>query len=226
MAEEWVRLGRGDGGLLDAVELPEAERWLSSPAAEDLGYDEALSELVRASRAKIEAEQERAHRRVRNIITGLIAGFVLVTVLAVLSEINRREAVAERERAEKEWGRAETNFKHARDAVDQMLTQLAEVELVDVPLMEPRRKRMLEKALDFYQEFLKEKRDDPSVRQETGLAYRRLGGIRVELRGDYGVAEKDYRNAINLLRELAAESPRRGHLSQRAGAATTALACC
>src|SRR5512135_740991 len=200
MAEEWVRLGRGDGGLLDAVELKEAARWLSSSAAEDLGYDEALSELVRASRTKIEAEQRARRRRVLNIITGLIAGFVLVTVLAVRSEINRREAVAERERAE-------TNFKRARNAVDQMLTQLAAVELVDAPLMESRRKRMLEKALDFYQEFLEEKRDDPSVRQEAGLAYRRRGGIRVEL-GYYGDdVEQDYRKAINLLEELEAESP-------------------
>src|SRR5512135_2390172 len=73
--------------------------------------------------------------------------------------------------------------------------------------MEPVRKRMLGKALDFYREFLKEKRDDPSVRREAGLAYRRLGGIRVELGEDYGAAEVDYRKAIDLLRELAAESP-------------------
>ena len=37
-AEEWVRLGRGSGGLLDEVELTEAERWLSSPDTTDLGY--------------------------------------------------------------------------------------------------------------------------------------------------------------------------------------------
>src|SRR5688500_15287735 len=28
--EEWVRLGRGPGGLLDATELAEAERWLEA----------------------------------------------------------------------------------------------------------------------------------------------------------------------------------------------------
>ena len=32
-AAEWVRLGRGSGGLLDEAELPEAERWLASPDA-------------------------------------------------------------------------------------------------------------------------------------------------------------------------------------------------
>ena len=211
MTGEWVRLGRGDGGLLDAVELPEAERWLSSPAAEDIGYSEALSELVRVSR-------RRAHRRVRNIITGLIAGFVLVTVLAVWSEIYRKKAVVER-------GRAEGWFQHARDAVDQMLTHLAEVELADVPQMEPVRKKMLEEALVFCQGFLKEKRDDRSVRQQAGLAYRRLGDI-LELLGDYGVAEKAYRDANNLLGELAAEPHAEVTYRSELAPATTALACC
>src|SRR5262249_19879658 len=41
-AAEWVRLGRGDGGLLDEVELVEAERWLESPDASDMGSDETL----------------------------------------------------------------------------------------------------------------------------------------------------------------------------------------
>ena len=56
-AREWVRLGRGSGGLLDEVELLEAERWLASPDAADLGYSEALIALVEVSRAAIEEEQ-------------------------------------------------------------------------------------------------------------------------------------------------------------------------
>ncbi len=36
-AAEWVRLGKGAGGLLDEAELPEAERWLASVDAADLG---------------------------------------------------------------------------------------------------------------------------------------------------------------------------------------------
>ena len=52
-AKEWVRLEK-KSGLLDEVKLAEAERWLSSPDAIDLGYDESLSELVAASRNAIE----------------------------------------------------------------------------------------------------------------------------------------------------------------------------
>ena len=53
-----------------------------------------------------------------------------------------------REAARREVQRqlAETNFGLARDAVDRMLTEVAEVELADVPQMQPVRKKLLEKA--------------------------------------------------------------------------------
>ena len=41
---------------------------------------------------------------------------------------------------------AQRNFERARDAVDQLLTEVGEVELADVPQMEPVRKRLLAKA--------------------------------------------------------------------------------
>src|SRR5262249_36529724 len=74
--EEWVRNAR-EGGLLDRVSLAEAERWLSSPDATDLGVDADLLALVQASRQTIEsAERERArtvalelsHRQFQGIV--------------------------------------------------------------------------------------------------------------------------------------------------------------
>jgi energy-coupling factor transporter ATP-binding protein EcfA2 len=65
-ATEWVRLGRSSAGLLDEVQLWEAEQWLDSPDAERLGYSEDLPALVEASRAAIEQErqeQEAARQR-------------------------------------------------------------------------------------------------------------------------------------------------------------------
>lgn len=57
-AVEWIRLGSGNGGLLDKAELPEAERWLASSDAIDLGYDATLPKLVEASRAAIKREEQ------------------------------------------------------------------------------------------------------------------------------------------------------------------------
>jgi WD40 repeat protein len=66
---EWVRLGRSNGGLLDEVELLEAERWLASPDALELGYDAALITLVQESRRAIEdakiVERQRTEERIK-----------------------------------------------------------------------------------------------------------------------------------------------------------------
>lgn len=69
--EEWVRLGKGSGGLLDEVELAEAERWLESPDAAELGYDETLLALAETSKRAIQEAKEReeaARQRELNLI--------------------------------------------------------------------------------------------------------------------------------------------------------------
>ncbi|MEO0435163.1 MAG: toll/interleukin-1 receptor domain-containing protein [Cyanobacteria bacterium J06656_5] len=48
-AGEWIRLGKQEGGLLDAIELIETERWLESTDAKELGYDSVLTEFIEAS---------------------------------------------------------------------------------------------------------------------------------------------------------------------------------
>lgn len=58
-AEEWVRLGRGSGALLDEIELLDANRWLTSTDAEELGCSPELWQLARASRSR-EASRERS----------------------------------------------------------------------------------------------------------------------------------------------------------------------
>ena len=63
-AAEWVRLGKGAGGLLSDVELPEAEHWLASPDGADLGFDARLPELVATSQQALKnAEQVREAAR-------------------------------------------------------------------------------------------------------------------------------------------------------------------
>lgn len=64
--DEWVRLGRKDGGLLDETELNEAENWLKSGDAKELGYSRDLKELVEASGESLDAirkEKEATRQR-------------------------------------------------------------------------------------------------------------------------------------------------------------------
>ena len=50
-----LRQGDGEGGLLDAVELAEAEAWVNGPDAADLGVSDELKALVDDSREAIDA---------------------------------------------------------------------------------------------------------------------------------------------------------------------------
>jgi WD40 repeat protein len=115
-AVEWTRLGQGDGGLLDEVEVVEAERWLASADAIDLGYSEVFPKLVEASRraieerrrekeaarqrelaqaqALVEAERQRAEDRSRTVkrlrrMAGLLAVVSLIAVAAAIYASNQ-----------------------------------------------------------------------------------------------------------------------------------------
>ncbi|HEU4730389.1 MAG TPA: TIR domain-containing protein [Kofleriaceae bacterium] len=56
---EWLERGRGAASLLDRVEILEAEQWMESEAAQELGYSAELCALVAASKGEL----ERVHRQ-------------------------------------------------------------------------------------------------------------------------------------------------------------------
>jgi serine/threonine protein kinase/Tfp pilus assembly protein PilF len=144
----------------------------------------------------------------RNPAVAALSSLALATLLAGLAAVGwqwrRAEqnwALADRQRQE-----AQANFAKARDAVDRLLTHVGEVDLRDVPQMEPLRRTLLEEALQFYQGFLQEKSTDPGVRQETGRAHRRLGDICLQL-GRYAEAETHFGAAVALLTPAPADAP-------------------
>ncbi|MCS7290871.1 MAG: hypothetical protein NZ699_17255 [Roseiflexus sp.] len=98
-AAEWVRLGGGAAGLLDEVQLAEAERWLNSAEAAYLGYDEALLDLVAASRAAIDqarrAEEEQRRRELEQ-------AQALAEARRIQAEQNEQLAIEQGKRAEAE----------------------------------------------------------------------------------------------------------------------------
>jgi hypothetical protein len=88
-ADEWMSLGAGSGGLLDPVALLEAERWLQSPDATDLGHSANLDHLIAVSReeaARLEHEREMGLRRAirqKRILVALSAVLVTSSVATV-----------------------------------------------------------------------------------------------------------------------------------------------
>jgi tetratricopeptide (TPR) repeat protein/tRNA A-37 threonylcarbamoyl transferase component Bud32 len=108
-----------------------------------------------------------------------------------------------RAKAEREYRRAETNFRYARAAVDQMLTGVGQLRLAHEPRMERLRRDLLADALAFYQRFLRARGTDASVRAETARAQERVAAIQ-QMLGQPDQAEKAYRASLDLFRELPA----------------------
>ncbi len=77
-AKEWVRLGRGEGGLLDKTELTEAEAWFASSEAKTVGISDHLRQLVEYSRKTINPGWHKSGT------FAIIVGSVAIVSLAAL----------------------------------------------------------------------------------------------------------------------------------------------
>ena len=132
------------------------------------------------------------------LLVSAIPGLTLTTVL-VNGEKARKEE--QRKLAVANAAQAQENFRLAYEAADGMLTEVGDVELGDVPQMEPVRKRLLDKARRSYQKFLVQKSNDPAVRWGAGRASSRLGNV-LEMMGEYADAE-----GVLIVRRSISSSP-------------------
>src|SRR5262249_6450367 len=104
----------------------EAQRWLQSPDAADLGYDEVLAALVQTSRSEIDSQRAAARRRVRNTLVGLAGGFVVVACLAILAVLGWGNAQSREAEARKQQERAEGREADLEKAKEDQRRQHAE----------------------------------------------------------------------------------------------------
>jgi eukaryotic-like serine/threonine-protein kinase len=118
----------------------------------------------------------------------------------------REQAEEAKQQADQQKRQAEANFTKARKAVDDYFTTVSESQLLKVPGMQPLRRDLLQSALTFYQDFLKERGDDPALRSEWAAAYLRGGKIRSELDED-AEARKAYEQARALFEALTKATP-------------------
>ncbi len=108
------------------------------------------------------------------VSTYLIAQEHFATKAAYESE-RLRSAEAQAERV-----RAEQAAKQARRVVD-FFTRLSEEEMPNGPSLNAVRRRMLEAALTYYQEFIDQSGDDPRLQSELAASRRRVEVILAEL---------------------------------------------
>jgi serine/threonine protein kinase len=117
------------------------------------------------------------------VLMVIIAGMALNTWL-LSREQAKAKAAYESERALRE--ETEIRYQKARQAVD-LLIQVSEEELANIPWMNSPRKRLLEVALVFYQDFLDQHRDDPelaAVEQQVRGILEELSTLEGAFRGD------------------------------------------
>jgi tetratricopeptide (TPR) repeat protein/tRNA A-37 threonylcarbamoyl transferase component Bud32 len=168
-----------------AMALKPGDRYGSPRAlAEDLERWMA-DEPVAARREPLSTRAGRWARRHRPLVAGVAALLVTAVVgltagTVLLGQANARTD-AERRRADLLRLAAEANFQKARQAVDEYFTKVSESKLLNVPGLQPLRKELLESSRKYYQEFLKDHADDPSVRAEAAEAWYRVGFVTMDV---------------------------------------------
>ena len=163
----------------------DVEHWLADEPVSV--YQEPLSKRV----------QRWAKRHKQAVVGGAAVALTLFVSLIVsnrlIAQERDRTIIAKRE--------ADTHYTQARTAVETMLDEVGAIDLADVPLMEPVRRRMLQSAAEFYQEFLKTRSQDPALQFDILRSHGRLGEVQ-ELLGDYKASEASYQAAITAYNQL------------------------
>ena len=188
---------------MTATELEPARRYQS---AADLARD--LSNVL--ARRPIDARRAGLTLRVRrwsqrNPARSVALFLGLIVLLGGLIGYGLLERGA-RIRIEAKSRQAEANFQKALLAVERLLARVGDIDLRDVPQLEPVRRALLEDAVELFESFLDGDQDDPEVFHRTGATHVRLGGMQRML-GDSQAAEHSYRQGILILEHLVEREP-------------------
>jgi tetratricopeptide (TPR) repeat protein len=108
--------------------------------------------------------------------------------------------------ANKARQRAELNLRHGNEAVEILLSRVAEEQLLDEPQMEGFRRALLTDALRINASLLTENPHDPDAQFEAGKAYRRMAHIQVNL-GAPNEAAEAARQAVRIIEALVDAFP-------------------
>ncbi len=127
------------------------------------------------------AKWSRRHPSVVAAGVGLLllalVGFAVSTVLIAGEQVKTKAAY---EAEARQRANAERSFRQARQVVD-FFTELCEEHLADKPEMQGLRRRMLDAALEYYQDFIDQQSDDPSLRAELAASHLRVATILDEI---------------------------------------------
>jgi len=123
------------------------------------------------------------------------------------TEEERNAANAARSAEAQQRQIAEENARKARQAVDDYFTLVSESQLLDVPGLQPLRKKLLESAFTYYESFRNQNGGDSIVRAELAATQLRLAQVYLQNnRIDDSIEAMD--QSLDLVEELLREQPR------------------
>ena len=130
----------------------------------------------------------------------LVAGGSLALVLALAAWVIGTVLVV------REKNRAEENLRVALQAMDEIALEGLENLLPHKADLGPERRRTLQHAVTFYENFTRANRDNPTLQRELGRAHRPIA-VLYSLLGQFDQAEAPARKAVAFLEGLVAASP-------------------
>jgi serine/threonine-protein kinase len=187
-----------EGIVLKAMALKPEDRYVSAKALRDDVEHWMADEPVLAYRDPLPARLARWARRHKTAVAATAA--LLVAAVAGLS-VGSILLERERARTDRERALAVRNYSYAYDAAETMLGRVGDVDLAEIPQMEPVRLELLETAKLQFDKLLEQRSKDPEILLLEGRTRARLGDV-LEMMGHYAEAERNYRDAIESLRVL------------------------
>ncbi len=127
-------------------------------------------------------------RRHRSFVISAVALLVLITIGSLFAVWfvagEHNETLKAYDQEQKQRKLAEESFRQARRALD-FLTQISDDRLADKPELQKVRRELLEAALEYYQNFIEQRGDDPSLQKELAASYARVASLLSELGADF-----------------------------------------
>ncbi len=195
--------------VLKAIAKAPADRYATAGDFADDLHRFLRYEPIRARRATL---IQRVRKWLRRHPAVPVAGAVLLVLLAAGSSVSawliRGAYQRERLRAEE----AGQQFRLARRSVDELI-QVGEEELADKPHLESLRKRLLEAALSYYQEFIEQRQEDPNARADLAATQERVRKILDDLAVLQGAGQLYLLNERDVLEDLRLSEEKRGRIA-------------
>ncbi len=157
--------------VLKAMEKQPQDRFATAQEfADDL--DRWLKhEPIRARRPSL---VQVVRKWVRRHQAAVVSAVLLLSVAVLGLLVSNMRIAHEQELTKKQRDETEANFRKACQAVNDQFTLVSESKLFEAPGLQILRKELLESALRYYQEFLRQRPDDPVLQAEVAAAFLRL----------------------------------------------------